>query len=149
MQSIFRYKKITLLRWECRKHLKVRSISFRILWLVVDASIEGVIYSLNILSTRSYFFQNNYNIFIKNTIFLKCIFCCAEENEYAGIKQTINQKHPKKLLLMRTLTQRVEKEPGFQFFSGWKTWLIFCSLYKVVFNLLSLWCVTSIWFRFM
>ena len=137
MQSIFRYKKMTLLRWECRKHFKVRLISFRILWLVVDASIEGVIYSLNILSTRSYFFQNNYNIFIKNTIFLKCIFCCAKENEYAGIKQTINQKHPKKLLLMRTLTQRVEKEPGFQFFSGWQTWLIFCSLYKVVFNLLS------------
>ena len=32
-----------------------------------------------------------------------------EDNEYAGIKYPIKLKQPKKLLLMRMLTQRVEK----------------------------------------
>ena len=104
MESKFKYEKITLLRWECCKRFKVILIPSRILWLVLDASIRGPFYLLNMLSTRSYFFQNTYNIFCNNTIFHKYIFCWVEENKYDGIKHAINQKHPKKLLLMRILT---------------------------------------------
>ena len=95
-ESIFKYEKITLLRWECRKRFKVTLIPSRILWLVVDASIRGPIYLFNMLNTWSYLFQNTYNMFFKNNIFRKYIFYWVAENEYAGIKHTINQKHPKK-----------------------------------------------------
>ena len=81
-------------------------------WLVIDSSIRGRIYLLNLLSTIPYF-QNTYNIFCKNTFF--CILpanniflLSLEENEYAGIKYPINMKYPEKLLLMRILTQRVD-----------------------------------------
>ena len=73
MELIFRYEKITLRRWECRKRFKETLIPSRILGLVADASIRDPIYLLNMLSTRSYVLQNTYNIFCKNTIFRKYI----------------------------------------------------------------------------
>ena len=71
MKLIFRYEKTTLLRSECRKRFKVTLIFFSYSWLVLDASIRGPICLLSMLSTRSYLFQNTYNIFCKNTIFCK------------------------------------------------------------------------------
>ena len=50
---IFRYENITLLRWECCNRLKVKLIFSSYSWLVVDVSIRGPIYLLNMLSTRS------------------------------------------------------------------------------------------------
>ena len=91
-ESIFKYEKITLLRWECRKRFKVTLIPSRILWLVVDASIRGPIYLFNMLSARSYYFQNTYNIFCNNTIFRKYFFCWVEENKYARNKSEASQK---------------------------------------------------------
>ena len=71
MELIFRYEKITLLKSECRKRFKVTLIFSSYSWLVVDASTRGPTYLLNMLSTRSHLFQNNFNIFCKNTIFRK------------------------------------------------------------------------------
>ena len=71
MELIFRYEKITLLISECRKRFKVTVIFSFYPWLVIDPSIKGLIYLLNMRSTRSYFFQNTFNIFSKNTIFGK------------------------------------------------------------------------------
>ena len=68
MELIFRYENIKLLRCEFCKHFKVILIFFSHSWLVVDTRIGGPIYLLNMLSTRSYLFQNTYNIFCKNTI---------------------------------------------------------------------------------
>ena len=53
MELIFRYENITLLRWECCNRLKVKLIFSLYSWLVVDVSIRGPIYLLNMLSTRS------------------------------------------------------------------------------------------------
>ena len=94
---------------------------------------------------------------------INCIYLrrntVAEENEYASIYDPVIHKHPKKLLLMRILTQRVVKSPVIQFFgdfkkslswlkylgffnkkihifqknSGWQTWLTFWSMYNVSF----------------
>ena len=58
IELIFRYEKITLLRWECRNRFKVTLIFSLYSWLVVDVLMRGPIYLLNMLSTRSYFFQN-------------------------------------------------------------------------------------------
>ena len=46
MELIFRYEKITLLRLQCRKRVKVRLIFSSYSWLVIDASIRGLIYLL-------------------------------------------------------------------------------------------------------
>ena len=69
MELILRYEKITLLSSECRERFKVTLIFSSYSSLVIDASIRGSIYLLNLLSTISYLFQNTYNIFRKNTIF--------------------------------------------------------------------------------
>ena len=47
-------------------------------------------------------------------------FYLAEENKYAGINHPMIQMHPKKLQLMKILTQRVEKQPGIYFFGDFK-----------------------------
>ena len=79
---------------------------------MIDPSIRCLIYLLNMRSTRSYFFKTLIIFYAKilfsanhlqRTYFLLGI----EENEYAGIKFPINLKHPKKLLLMRILAQKV------------------------------------------
>ena len=88
MELIFRYEKIILLRSECRERFKVTLIFSSYSWLVIDASRRGLIYLLNMRSTRF----------------------SLEKNDYDSIKCPIN------LLLMRMLTQRVEKQPGFHFF---------------------------------
>ena len=61
---------------------------------------------LTIFFAKILFFANRHQI----TYFLLSL----KENEYASIKYLINLKHPKKLLLMRMLAQRVEKQPGFK-----------------------------------
>ena len=71
IEFIFRYEKITLLKWECCNRFKVTLIFSLYSWLVVDASIRGPIYLFNMLSTRSYLFQDTLNIFCKYTIFRK------------------------------------------------------------------------------
>ena len=79
---------------------------------MIDPSIRCLIYLLNMRSTRSYFFKTLIIFYAKilfpanhlqRTYFLLGI----EENEYAGIKFPINLKHPKKLLLMRILAQKL------------------------------------------
>ena len=79
---------------------------------MIDPSIRCLIYLLNMRSTRSYFFKTLIIFYAKilfsanhlqRTYFLLGI----EETEYAGIKFPINLKHPKKLLLMRILAQKV------------------------------------------
>ena len=90
IELIFRYEKITLLRWECCNRFKITLIFSLYSWLVINASIRGPIYLLNMLSTRSYLFQNTENIFCKNTIFrnrhqITYSLWSLEENEYAGI----------------------------------------------------------------
>ena len=52
MELILRYKKITLLRSEFRKRFKVTLIFSLHSQLVVDASIRGPSYLLNLLSTK-------------------------------------------------------------------------------------------------
>ena len=71
IEFIFRYEKITLLKWECCNCFKVTLIFSLYSWRVVDASIRGPIYLFNMLSTRSYLFQDTLNIFCKYTIFRK------------------------------------------------------------------------------
>ena len=94
---------------------------------MVDASIRGPIYLLNMLSTISYLFQNT---FCKNANFLKSppiedILGSIEENEYAGIKYPINLKHTQKHLVMAILTQSREI-----------AWIpIFCNFKMSVFKL--------------
>ena len=114
MELIFRYENFTLLRSECRKRFKVTWISSSYSWLVIDASMRALIYLLNMLSTRSYLFQNTYNIFCKkifsaNRHQITYFLWSLEENEYTAIKYPINLKLPKKLLLMKILTQRLKK----------------------------------------
>ena len=101
MELISRYEKIPLLRSECLKRFK-------------DASIMCPIYLLNMLGTRSYLFQNTHNTFSKNTVFANrhqiiYFLLSLEGNESAGTKYPINLKHPENFLVMRTLTQKVEK----------------------------------------
>ena len=71
MELIIRRKKMTLLIRECRKLFKGTVIS-SLYYLASGRCIsKRPIHLLNILNTRSYFFQNTYNIFCKNTIFRK------------------------------------------------------------------------------
>ena len=63
IELIFRYEKITLLRWECCNRFKVTLIFSLYSWLVVDASIRGPIYLLNMLSARSFLFQDLFHTF--------------------------------------------------------------------------------------
>ena len=81
-------------------------------------------------------------------------FCLAEENECAGINYSVIQKHRKKILLMRILTQRVaqffcnfkmfpfrlkypchfnKKMHILQKNSGWQAWQTFWSMHNVLF----------------
>ena len=74
MELIFRYEKMTLLRSECRKNFEVTVIFSSHSWLVIDPSIRGLIYLLNmrVVVPDQTFFKNIYNnIFCKNTIFRK------------------------------------------------------------------------------
>ena len=96
---------------------KVTLIFFSYSCVVVDASIRGPIYLLNMLSIISYLFQNTFcrNIFCFlqkynfPQIATKYILWSIEENENASMKYRINLKHIQKHLLMAILTQRVEK----------------------------------------
>ena len=105
MELIFRNQKITLLRWESLNRFKVKLIFFSYFWLVVDASVRGLIYLLNMPGTRSYLFQNTFaKITYSATHHQITNFSWSlEENKYADIKYPINLKHPQKLLLMRIL----------------------------------------------
>ena len=67
IELILRYEKITLLRLECRNRFKIALIISSHSWVVIDASLRGPIYLLNMLNTRSYLLQNTSNIFCKNT----------------------------------------------------------------------------------
>ena len=84
MELILRYKKILLLKSECRKGFKVTLIFSSYSSLVIDASI----------------FANRHQIIY--------FLLSLEGNKYAGIKYPINLNHPEKLLLMRALTQKVQ-----------------------------------------
>ena len=115
MELIFRYEKITLLGSECRERFKVTLIFSSYSWLMIDASIRGLIYLLNMRRTRSYFFKNTFAkiLFSANRHQITYFLLSPKENEYVSIKCAINLKHPKKLLLMKMLTQRVEKQLWF------------------------------------
>ena len=69
MELISRYEKITLLRCECSKHLKVKLIFFSYSGLVVDASIKEALF---ICSAYFVLYQTFFKAFIicfcKNTI---------------------------------------------------------------------------------
>ena len=88
MELIFRYEKITLVRWECCKCSKV-TISSPYSLTSGRFINKRSIYLLNMLSTRSYLFQNTF-IFCKNTIFHKTspnniFFVKVEKNPYASL----------------------------------------------------------------
>ena len=68
MEVIFRYGKITLLRFECLTRFKVTLI-FSYLGLVVDASTKEAQFTCSArLELDHTFFQNIYNISCENTI---------------------------------------------------------------------------------
>ena len=53
IELIFRYEKITLLRWECCNRFKATLTFSSYSWLELEASIRGSIYLLNMLITRT------------------------------------------------------------------------------------------------
>ena len=128
IELIFRYEKITLLRWECCNRFKVTLIFSLYSWLVVDASIRGPIYLLNMLSARSFLFQDLFHtfFFFANILFfatrrqITYFLWSLEENEYAGIKYPINLKYLQKFLLMTILDLTIylyyNKKVGSSFF---------------------------------
>ena len=63
IEFIFRYEKKTWLKWECYNRFKVTLIFSLYSWLVVGASIRGPIYLLNMLSARSFLFQDLFHTF--------------------------------------------------------------------------------------
>ena len=109
---LFRCEKVTLLRWEYRKRFK----------LTLTSSSYPLTSGRCINNRAHLFAQHATCTFYKSTIFHKSspnnLFFVEQTkmNMSAMNKHTINPKHPRKLLLMRILTERVDKQPGVQFF---------------------------------